>query len=133
MKRVIKASAADAYQDLLYYIADRFSVNSPEYRGARQPEYSPGQVNPTEYGDNLRPKYYECNVEGQRLELLYITQEEFNTAEAQELVREIERCIDYLYDKFCEDVGEELMYPSVDITIECRDGEEYGHYIVSLG
>lgn len=132
MKRIIKAST-DQYMDLLYYIADRFSVNSPAYRGARRPEYNPAQVNPTEYGDNLRPKYYECNVEGQGLELLYITQEEFNTAEVQELVREIERCIDYLYDRYCEDVGEELMYPSVDITIECRDGEEYGHYIVSLG
>lgn len=133
MKRVIKASAADAYQDLLHYIADRFSVNSPAYRGAGQPEFDPGQVNPSEYDDGLRPKYYDCTVEGQGLELLYITQEEFDDEDARELVREIERWIDYLYDKYCEEVGEKLMYPSVDITIECRSGEEFGYYTASLG
>lgn len=133
MKRVIKASTAGDYQDLLKFISDRFSVNSPEYRGARQPEYNPGQVNPTEFADELRPKYYECEVDGEGLRLLYITQEPFSQVEVQELIREIERCIDYLYDKYCEEVGEELMYPSVDITVECRDGAEYGYYIASLG
>ena len=133
MKRIIKAASADKYQDLLHFLADRFSVNSPAYRGARQPEYNPAQINPTEYADELRPKRYECKVEGQGLQILYITQEEFNQTQAKELVREIERWVDFLYDKYCEDVGEELLYPNVDSTVECRDGKEYGYYIASLG
>ena len=133
MKRIIKAASADKYQDLLYFLANKFSVNSPDYRGARQPEYNRYQVNASEYADELRPYYYECKVEGQGLQVLYITQEECNQTQARELVREIERWVDCLYDAYCKDIGEELLYPNVDITVECRYGQEYGYYIASLG
>lgn len=134
MKRVIKASTSDAYQLMLEYISRRFRVNGPEYRGARMPDFHKYSVNESEFGDGLRVKYYECEINGNELDIQWITQEPFIDAEVQALIREIERCVDELYDDFCKNYAEEwLTYPKVNVEVISRDGEDRGYYKTSFG
>ena len=141
MKRIINAAFADTsssapmkllYRDLLWYVADRFRVNGPKSRGARQPEFNPTAVNESEFGDNLRVKSYDCEVIGDGIFITWVTQEPFIDAEAPALVKEIERCVDCLYDDFCDDRGVSIPYPTVDVDISSRDGYNYGHYVASF-
>ena len=129
MKRIINASTNDdLYFDMLNYIADRFKVNGPKYRGAPQPEFNPAMVNESAYLDNMRFKQFDCDVEGDEIHIWYLTQEPFTYAEAKECAGEIERCIDFLYDKYCEEVEESVDPPYVYLIIESRYGREYGYY-----
>lgn len=133
MKRMILASTNDAYANMLDYISSRFYVAGPRWRGDSYPEFDPFEVNESEFPDNLRAKFYDCEVVDNHIEITYITQEPFTDDEVQELVREIERCVDYLYDYYVESGDEVLDYPRVDVTIEARDGAKYGHYEFSFG
>ena len=127
-KRAVNAAVAEAstnddlYFDMLNYIADRFNVNGPKYRGAPQPEFNPAMVNESAYPDNMRFKQFDCDVKGDEIYIWYLTQEPFTDA------REIERCIDFLYDKYCEEVEESVDPPYVYLIIESRYGREYGYY-----
>lgn len=133
-KRAVNAAFAeasaneDAYYTMLNFIADRFDVNGPLYRGAPQPIFDPAKVNESFYADNMRCKQFDCEVKDDELHIWYLTQEPFTQTEALECDREIQRCIDYLYDKFCEKTEESVDAPYVYLTIECRDGRKYGYY-----
>lgn len=133
-KRAINAAFAeastneDAYYSMLNFIADRFNVNGPSHRGAPQPRFNPARVNESAYADNMRFKQFDCEVKGDEIHIWYLTQEPFTDAEAKDCAREIERCIDFLYDKYCEEVEESVDPPYVYLIIESRDGRDYGYY-----
>lgn len=132
MKRLILAST-DNYQNLLEYISRRFDCNGPRYRGGPWPGYNPAKVNEAEFADNLRCKYTECEIVGDHLEIVWLTQEPFTDEEVQDLVREIERSVDFIYEQYMDGEEEDLPYPHIDVKIQCRDGSAYGRYDFSFG
>lgn len=122
MKRVVASSRISP--NLLTFLSSNLEVNGPVYRGARMPKFNPAQINESEFSDNLRMKRFKCNILGNSLEIDWTTQEPFTSSEAKELVDEIERAVEYLYQRWL-DVSISSM-PKVIVNVQDRyDSSSY--------
>lgn len=127
MKKVIASSRIQP--DLLTFLSSELKVNGPMYRGARMPEFNPAQINESEFNDNLRMKSFKCSIFGDNLEIDWTTQEPFTPSEARELVDEIERAVEYLYQKWLDVSVSISNMPKVTVNVQDRcDSSSYSTY-----
>lgn len=124
MKRVVASSRISP--NLLTFLSSNLKVNGPVYRGARMPKFNPAQINESEFSDNLRMKCFECNILGNSLEIDWTTQEPFTSIEAKELVDEIERAVEYLYQRWLDVSMSISSMPKVIVNVQDRyDSSSY--------
>lgn len=118
MKRVVASSRISP--NLLTFLSSNLEVNGPLYRGARMPKFNPAQINESEFSDNLRMKSFTCSIFGDSLEIDWTTQEPFTPSEAKELVAEIERAVEYLYQRWLDVSMSISSMPKVIVNVQDR-------------
>lgn len=91
-------------------------VNSPDHRDAPIPPFRKGKINPSEFEDELRPKYYELlKITDNKMYLSWTSQEWSRYQDS--FFKEVERYFKYIADK--ENLEERV---EIEVTIVSRDG-----------
>lgn len=114
-------------EDRLDKIVHDTKVNGPQYRGARMPKPLPQCINEASIPDNMRFKSYEFSVLTDRdVDCRWITQDPFDSKDAEQLAQEIRRALKYNLDK--------NNYPKfykgkmvLQLEVICRDGRDEGY------
>lgn len=117
----------DVHNDFKELI-DSMEYNGAEYRGARIPSPLYGYINQANIPDNMRLKWFEIHDLSQdddlRAELIYITQEPFDSADSIDFIREVIRAFEGLADR----TGFDKPF-TIALDVRARDGVEYGHLV----
>ena len=110
----------------IYDVADNIDYNGASHRGGRIPAPIKGYINQANIPDNVRLKDLSVEViDDNTLQVSYITQEPFDSEDADVLIAEIRSAVNI--------ISKRLGVP-VDgtIEIESRDGRDYGYAIVDI-
>lgn len=103
-------------------IVKNFGVVAPAYRGAHYPDFNPYCINEHDIPDNMRYKDYDLTVEGDKLKLKWMTQEDFDITDGNAFIREAMRALKYVALK----TGYDKPFV-VNLDVYCRDGRQYGN------
>lgn len=118
----------DLSQMDIYDLVKFINYNGAEYRGAEIPKADPFMINQINIPDNMRLKWFDVDIlDDDTLQLSYITQESFNSEDANKFIAEVKRFFEAILER--EDYEKPL---SVALDVECRDGEEYGKLVYDL-
>lgn len=137
MKRVISSTqyTSEDLTEMLEFLSDNFKVNGPSSAGARMPKFNAYAVNESEFGHNLRAKYYDCSISknGKELDIYWLSQDPFDESEVEPFINEVSRWLVKRHDEYTESKG--LYYlpvPHVQITVACRYGDDEGYYRTTI-
>ena len=109
-----------------YDLLQMIEVNGPDYRGAPYPRRRPDMINEEEIPDNMRLKSLDYQMDydsdGNRAELFWLTQEDFDDDDFETFIGEVERAINYLITK--KHYEEPFL---LNVVAECRSGSQWGY------
>lgn len=109
-------------------VANFFSVVGPSSRGDAYPEYDEYALNETNIPDGMRFKTYNIEViADDTIQLDYITQEGFTSADSKQFIKEAHRA----FDSIAYAVGYDNPF-TVALNVRCRDGRAYGSLVYDL-
>lgn len=116
------ALAEDKEEITLEELVDNIKVEGPAYRGARMPEFNPNAINESEIPDNMRLKEFDCEADGNTVKIYWMTQQPFDSKDVEEFLKEIKRAFSTISRMY--DYTDPF---TVNLTVEARDGREYGY------
>lgn len=115
----------EAYSFKLRRLASEIDINGPEFRGGKQPPLSKYKINELLIPDNMRAKGMECTEDWDgenQIFLDYITQEPFDSKDAEVFVTEVKRAINALAGKLS--ITEPF---TLRLEVRARDGKDRGY------
>ena len=69
----------------------KLKINGPKFRGDEYPEFDENSINEREFADEMRLKHWDIQIEGDKLILNWVTQEDFTTYQFYIFLEEIKR------------------------------------------
>ena len=123
-----KPFTEDVKKMTLQEFANKIRYNGASHRGAEIPGEIDIYVNQCNIPDNMRIKWLDAEViSDDTIQIDYLTQEEFNSDDADVFVQEVKRAINSMIEYY------EFNMPfNISLTVTSRDGEEYGHALIDL-
>lgn len=112
----------------LKQLANKIDYNGADYRGAKIPEAIDYMINQINIPDNMRLKSFDVDVVSDDvIQLTYITQEPFSSADSSSFIKEVTNMINVLANKYRYDKPFTLV-----LDVRARDGRDRGWLVYDI-
>ena len=94
----------------------KLKVNMPQFRGDDYPPFEENAINESKFADEMRIKYWEAKEDGDTINIMWITQEEFDKWQFMGFMEEVKRYFEYIKPEGIKTVKLEVFcrsYPDV--------------------